>query len=170
METVETLKCCPKCGRIQIRKSKRCKLCGTELFEIDPKWGITQEKHNEFFAGTKHREKTRRECAEEFYKFCEPFFENVLKKCPEFDQELFDTLIDREEAMLKEEFQEIEEWRARLEKGLPTSSYQVACPECGSYYTKKIPPAEPPALHNLFGLICKKGEKKWRCGHCYYRW
>lgn len=169
---MRNMKYCPKCGYIAIPQLERCTLCNTNLFEINPKWEITEERYDEYMVLEKYGEKTRSECKKDLYEFCTPFFDEVVKKRPEFDQELFDRLIEREEEYWEDLNKRIDEFAKDREK---SSSYSkskptVKCPTCHSTNTQKISGVERATSVGLFGLFSKKIGKTWKCNSCGYTW
>ena len=162
------MKYCPKCGHIAVSQFDRCSLCRTNLFEINPKWGITEEKYYEFMDLEKYGEKTRQECKMALYEFCTPFFDEVVKKRPEFDQELFDTLIEREEKYYKELHTLGDEFAKGYEKNQPLSKSKptIKCPYCSSTNTKKLSSMSRMFSGGLFGLGSGKIGKQWHCNSC----
>lgn len=168
---MRNMKYCPKCGYIEIPNLNKCTLCNTELFEINPKWEITKERYDEFMAPKKYGEKTEAECKKALYEFCTPFFDEVVKKRPEFDQELFDRLIEREEEFWKEEYKKIDEYEEYYNKYLEpikvkTNPHGVKCPYCNSSNTKKLSSMSRMFSGGLFGLGSGKIGKQWHCNSC----
>ncbi len=165
---MKNMKYCPRCGYIEIPQLERCSLCNTNLFEINPKWRITEERYDEFMAPKKYGEKTEAECKKDLYEFCSPFFDEVVKKRPEFDQELFDRLIEREEEYWEDFNKRIDEFAKDREK---SSSYSkskptVKCPYCSSTNTKKLSSMSRMFSGGLFGLGSGKIGKQWHCNSC----
>lgn len=168
---------CPKCGYITPFLFKTCLLCDTPLFEINPKWEITQDKREEFLAQERYGEKTYVECVQEFYDYCKPFYEEILTKRPEFDQKLFNTLIERQmehRNNLKKRREswdkQVEEHREFMEKYGVDTPPRVECPYCHSTNTKKISGVERATSVGLFGLLSKKIGKSWKCNSCGSTW
>lgn len=180
MDNSKSLKYCPKCGYIEYFSGAmtNCILCNTELFKINPKWEITEEKYDEFMAPEEYGEKTNLECKQDFYNYCMPFYEEVLKKRPEFEQELFEHLVEREQEYWKIRNQRFAEYCAKEkyfeEKygvGVDSPSHPtVTCPYCHSTNTKKISGVERATSVGLFGLLSKKIGKSWKCNSCGSTW
>lgn len=128
----------------------------------------------EFMAHKKYGEKTEAECKKDLYEFCTPFFDEVVKKRPEFDQELFDRLIEREEEYWEEFNKRIDEFEKDREENIASiiekekrkNPHGVKCPYCSSTNTKKISSMSSMFSGGLFGLGSGKIGKQWHCNSC----
>lgn len=170
---MENMKYCPKCGDIAFPVASRCRLCKTPVLEIDSKWGITREKYYEIIDPSNKDLKSVLKQKKVLYEFCTPFFEEVVKKRPEFNQALFDTLIEREEAYWEEEYRNLAKFRkevADMNRYLATHKEkikpEVKCPYCGSIDTEKISITSRLIFGSLFGLGSGKIGKQWHCNSC----
>ncbi len=163
------MKYCPKCGYIDPYDISKCVICShTEKFEINPKWEITKEKYKEIMNQYKYGEKTKEECQKELDEFCAPFYEETVKKRPEFDQELFEqrwVILERKNQEIANRHIDPVISRA-VERAQSDSRNNAKCPYCKSYNTKKISAASRGLSFGLFGFGSGKVGKQWHCKSC----
>lgn len=168
---MKNMKYCPKCGALGYPFENKCMLCETSLFETNPKWEITEEKYDNFMAAKTYGEKTRSECLKNIYDFWTPFFDEEVKKRPEFDPELFHTRIKRDEEywdMHEKRAAEYEEYYNKYLEPIKvkTNPHRVKCPYCNSSNTKKLSSMSRMFSGGLFGLGSGKIGKQWHCNSC----
>lgn len=162
---------CPKCGYVgtnRINIPNVCPNCRHQIYEINPKWEITLEKYDEIMAPKKYGEKTRRECIEDLIEFCQPFYEEVVKKHPDFDEEEFLQWGDKLNNMIERHLENIKKPDPFYDD--ITIKPTVKCPTCHSTNTQKISGVERATSVGLFGLFSKKIGKTWKCNSCGYTW
>ena len=170
-----TMKYCPRCGYIDdyldIRGTRKdCMICDHQVFEINPKWGITYEKYLEIINQVKYGEKTSEECHKEFEDFCEPFREEVVKNHKDFDPYLY----EHRDEIYKEKIEAGKKWSAEnpLPKEVSDAIKEAAntpvikCPYCKSTNTKKLSAASRGLSFGIFGFGSKKIGKQWHCNGC----
>lgn len=158
---------CPKCGYVGDTFStspKICPNCRHQTYEINPKWGITLEKYDEIMAPKKYGEKTLRECTRDLIEFCQPFYEEVVKKHPDFNEEEFLQWGDKLNNMIERYVENIKN---------PTPPHNdipkkptVKCPYCNSTNTKKLSSMSRMFSGGLLGLGSGKIGKQWHCNSC----
>lgn len=169
-------KYCPKCGMISrmLRKTSEkhpCSSCGlTYGFEVNPKWDITDEKWSELYKPVRYGEITEEEFDKQWEEHCKPFFEEVIKKRPEFDQEAYEHLVVWEEER-ERSFKKFNEQQKKIAERFPKlesqiSSSIITCPYCKSTNTKKLSAASRGLSFGLFGFGSKKIGKQWHCNGC----
>lgn len=176
-EKVHPYKYCPKCGAIGEGIWGKCGSCGyPELFTINPKWEITDEKWIEIHNQYKYGEITYRAFCDEWRAHCKPFIEEVVMKRPEFDEWAYRDRDKRVRQKQKEKIDEEEAKAAGTYQPKPpsfldtlaesTASSLVQCPYCKSYCTRKISGLSRAFSAGLFGLGSKKIGKQWHCTNC----
>ena len=163
---------CPKCGNITTKWIDAKCFCGHKMFDINPKWNITDEKQEEIYKAKDYGEKTREEVVAEWKEYCRPFIEEFVMHHPDFDMwsyehqdEIYqewkrksDERFNRErEAYQNQKIAEIQE---KLNN--PT----ITCPYCKSSNTKKISTMIRMFCGGLFGFGSKKIGKQWHCNSC----
>lgn len=167
---------CPKCGLIFTQfgdspLNERCAHCGcSTCYEINPKWNITNGRSNELWKRIEYGEITEEEYDEQWKKICQPFIDDVVRKRPEFSQELHDH-IPVWEKRRKREWQEWEAHQQKLEDTFHFSEKAkknptITCPYCQSTDTKKISAVSRGLSFSIFGFGSKKVGKQWHCNKC----
>lgn len=160
------MKYCPRCGRIISPEFFADCFCGHKMYEVNPKWGITEEKQAEFYKQKDYGEKTREQCVEEWREYCKPFIEEFVMKHPDFDlwsyehkEEIYQRWEEKSSAKIAKE---IEAQKRQPYNPAPS----VSCPYCKSTNTKKISAAGRMFSAGLFGFGSKKIGKQWHCNGC----
>lgn len=165
-EEVRNYKFCPRCGNIFL--NGKCGCGWSQSFEINPKWGITEEKNDAFYKEHKYGEITYAEYCKRWDELCQPFIEEVVKKRPEFEPEAYEeTLrsIKENREWIEETFApKMEEKEPRPVSASPTP--KITCPYCKSTNTKKLSSLSRAFSAGFFGLGSSKIGKQWHCNSC----
>ncbi len=162
---------CPRCGTIISKEfGKEC-FCGHKLFDINPKWNITDEKQEEIRKAIDYGEKTREEAIAEWKEYCRPFIEEFVMHHPDFDMWSYEHQEEIQQEWREKtdaEFRRDRELQNQKSTTQSRSSYSptITCPYCKSTNTKKISSMSRMFSGGLFGLGSKKIGKQWHCNSC----
>lgn len=160
---------CPRCGDITLKDPVSfgkfgCNICkNRRLRNIDPKWNITVEKHDEIYKRVFKAGYTYQRCHDDWTAHCQPFFEQVIMKNPEYDPWYRERATELTEAYYRDLCASLLE---RTQIIFENKDANVPCPKCGSLNTRVNMFSDNVPKIKFFGFEKIFNKKKWHCAKC----
>ena len=150
---------CPRCGKWWDYADDEDHMCKNCHYKVMTKTEFSAEDY----------EKARRTSPEALRQFKQNLREKYTINSPQFNQEMYNELIQKEyKDYLERKAREKEE---QMERAIRANISNVPkCPTCGSTNIEKISTASKITGGFLFGIFSSNVRNTYKCNNCGYKW